>query len=332
MTTPRTRIRNPVPREGERGLFSQSWFPICRSEELSVGTVLGREFLDGRVAVYRDPAGEAQVVSAYCAHLGADLSIGSVVDGELQCPFHHWRYGAEGRCTRTGIGDPAPPGAGIFRYPTLERYGVVFAFNGLEPLFPLFELAHDARELVGSVSLMEMQTEPWVFCANVPDFQHFLPIHRTLRDDLGHYERIRWEPFGLSFEFTAFPNLGRGTPIPFQVAVQGTSIIVVQGRLPDGRWFGTFAAMSLPRPGQTEIFIGVNLRRSGATPEAEQADTALLALLVEQFRIMAGEDLELLSTAHYVPGALTRHDQALARYMAMLRSYPRAHPGAAFLR
>ena len=47
---------------------------------------------------------------------------------------------------------------------------------------------------------------------------------------------------------------------------------------------------------------------------------------------MAHEDLELLSTAHYSPGALTRHDEALARYLEMVRGYPRANPAAEFIR
>jgi hypothetical protein len=47
---------------------------------------------------------------------------------------------------------------------------------------------------------------------------------------------------------------------------------------------------------------------------------------------MAAEDHELLETAHYCPGSLTRHDQALARYLEMLRRYPRANPARDFLR
>jgi hypothetical protein len=58
----------------------------------------------------------------------------------------------------------------------------------------------------------------------------------------------------------------------------------------------------------------------------------LLAELHRRFLAMANEDLELLSTAHYSPGALTRHDEALARYLEMVRRYPRANPAAEFIR
>jgi nitrite reductase/ring-hydroxylating ferredoxin subunit len=328
----RVRVRNAVQAEGEHGLYTQSWFAICRSEDLAPGQVLGREFLGGKVAVYRGEDGVARVTSAYCLHLGADLSGGSVERDCLRCPFHHWTYDPTGRCVSTGIGDPPPPGARLFAFPTREKYGVVFAFNGAEPLFELADLDVPSDEMAVRVDLLPMTADPWTFCANVPDFQHFIGVHRTLRDDIGHYDRIRWSTFGLDFEFTAFPELGRAPPIPFKVGVQGTSLILVQGFLPDGRWFGALAAMSMPRPRRTDIFVVSGVRRSGADVASVGADTALLAELHRRFLAMATEDLELLSTAHYSPGALTRHDEALARYLEMVRRYPRANPAAEFIR
>jgi nitrite reductase/ring-hydroxylating ferredoxin subunit len=321
-----------VPREGEGQLYSQSWFPICTSLELPTGTLVGREFLGGKVVAYRGEDGVARVTTAYCMHLGADLSLGRVVGNNVQCPFHHWEYAPGGACVKTGIGDPAPRGARLFSFPTCEKYGVVFAFNGIEPLFELENLDFDTNDVTASVSFMPMRTDPWVFCANVPDFQHFIPVHRTLRDDIGDYDRIQWQRYGLSFEFTAFPDMGRGAAVPFKVAVQGTSLIRVQGHLPDGTWFGTFAAMSLPRAGETNIFIVVCVRRTGSEATASLNDQQLLEVLTERFRAMAAEDHELLETTHYCPGSLTRQDQALARYLEMLRRYPRANPARDFLR
>lgn len=327
----RARVRNPVPREGERGLYSQSWFAICTSAELTPGAVLGKDFLGGRVVVYRAVDGVARVKSAYCLHLGADLSKGSVEGNDLRCPFHHWEYGTDGRCVRTGTGDTAPPGARLFSFPTREKYGVVFAFNGVEPLFELADLEIPSERTIVKVSSMPMRAEPWTFCANVPDFQHFIGVHRTLRDDIGHYDRIAWSEYGLGFEFTAYPELGRAPPIEFKVAVQGTSLILVESDLPDGRWVGTLAAMTLPRTGETDVLIVICIERNDDARD-EAAEQMLLEQLMIRFRQMAAEDLELLETAHYTPGTLTRHDEALARYMQMLRTYPRANPAAEFIR
>lgn len=326
------RVRKPVPGEGDSGLYTQSWFAICTSEELAPGTVLGRDFLGGRVVAYRGEDGVARVRSAYCIHLGADLTHGRVTGNQLRCPFHDWHYGPDGRCTRTGIGDPPPRNARLFSFPTREKYGVVFAFNGVEPLFELADLDAPSNDVVTQVSFMPMRAEPWTFCANVPDFQHFLGVHRTLRDDIGHYDRIRWSRFGLEFDFTAYPDMGRASPVPFKVGVQGTSLILVQGHLPDGRWFGTLAAMTLPRPRETNIFIVVGIRKGDGSPASQTVERRILEDLTVRFRAMAAEDLELLETAHYTPGQLTRHDEALARYLDMVRRFPRANPAAEFIR
>src|SRR5690606_12696574 len=68
----RTRVRHPVPREGEGGLYTQSWFPVCRSDEVPPGTVIGRPFLGGRIIVWRGMDSIARVAGAYCLHVGAD--------------------------------------------------------------------------------------------------------------------------------------------------------------------------------------------------------------------------------------------------------------------
>src|SRR5687767_9960417 len=104
-------LGKPIPKEGEGGLFSKSWFPICMSSELPVGGIYGTSFLDGRVVAYRGEGGEARVVSAYCPHLGADLSSGSVVGENIRCMFHHWEYDPSGACVKIAAGDAPPPGA-----------------------------------------------------------------------------------------------------------------------------------------------------------------------------------------------------------------------------
>ena len=78
-----------VPAEGEGGTFTQSWYPICLASAATPDFVRGFDFLDGRVIVFRDTAGQAHVMSAYCPHMGADLSIGELINGQVRCAFHH---------------------------------------------------------------------------------------------------------------------------------------------------------------------------------------------------------------------------------------------------
>jgi nitrite reductase/ring-hydroxylating ferredoxin subunit len=95
-----------IPAEGEDGLFSESWFPIIPSAELKPGQIAKVPFLDGHVIAVRGESGRAEVLSPFCPHLGAGLDAGKMVGDAIQCPFHHWEFGLEGKCLRTGIGDP----------------------------------------------------------------------------------------------------------------------------------------------------------------------------------------------------------------------------------
>src|SRR5215813_6714502 len=79
-----------VPAEGDDGLFTQSWFPICLASDVGRGQIVGADFLGGRVVVFRTAAGTVRVLSAYCPHLGADLAAGDVYEDTIRCPFHHW--------------------------------------------------------------------------------------------------------------------------------------------------------------------------------------------------------------------------------------------------
>src|SRR5207237_8683403 len=125
----------PIPREGDDGLFTQSWFPICLAADVPVGTVKGAEFLDGRVVVYRGDDGLANVLSAFCPHLGADLRSGAVVGWELRRAFHHWSYDGQGRRVRTAIGDPAPPTARLYKAASQEKIATTRARYGATPSY-----------------------------------------------------------------------------------------------------------------------------------------------------------------------------------------------------
>jgi phenylpropionate dioxygenase-like ring-hydroxylating dioxygenase large terminal subunit len=138
-------------RPWEDGAYFQSWFPLCLSSQLEPGKVLGRTFLNTRVVLYRDKEGKAVVQSAYCPHLGADLSLGSISDGELRCVYHQWQFNSEGRCTRIASGDPVPRAARIYNYPAAEGLGMVWAYNGEKPLFPVPEFPAREEELLYTV-------------------------------------------------------------------------------------------------------------------------------------------------------------------------------------
>ena len=324
---PERQIRQDLPQEGDDDMFSQAWFPICLDSEVPAGEVLGVDFLDGRVVVWRDVEGLAHVTSAYCPHLGASLESGEVIGSTLRCGFHHWSFDRDGQCVGTGIGDKPPRDACLFVFPTLERWGIVWAFNGLEPLYDLPDFPCDPDRLIfKSFALPElMPVDPWVQCANTPDIQHIKTLHRISFAGKDPYEEVQWTDFSMRYSFEGF--FDSGTSASWDVGIYGTSLYYQSAWL-EGRWFGFMVPMGLPEPGSTRNYFVVAAERSDdASKDEEFIDQCILTEMG-----IVGEDTHIMESLRFRPGTLTRSDRVIGRFFDYLRGYPRAHPSAPWIR
>src|SRR5579872_429194 len=154
--------------------FHQCWFPVALSGEVLADKPLGLDLLGTRVVAYRDPAGRPVVQTAWCPHLGADLSQGQMIEGQLRCPYHHWRFDREGACSQIPTGDKIPPGARIFTFPAAEAWGLVWAFNGAAPLYavPGIPGVTESDLTVTTRSRGILPRPSWLGVSNGVDFQH----------------------------------------------------------------------------------------------------------------------------------------------------------------
>ena len=75
------------------------WFMVAWSGEIPPGTVKPLQYFGGHQVAYRTDGRGAPPLDAHCPHLGAHLGHGGKVQGEsIVCPFHAWRYDADGVC------------------------------------------------------------------------------------------------------------------------------------------------------------------------------------------------------------------------------------------
>lgn len=327
---------NPVPREGADGLFSATWYPIARSVEVAAGAVLGVDFLDGRVIVVRNNLGNPQVLSAYCPHVGADLSGGTLDSGNVRCPFHSWEFDATGKCVRTGCGDPAPPRAGLYRFPTVEKHGLVWAFNGETPTFDIPWFDRPPERFVSRVAAtIDYRNDPWTLCSNSPDYVHFQSVHRLeLAVDYGvQAAGTEWLSHGLRKRWSARLEHGSGDRYEFTSSVFATNLVLVDAiHVDSGMWTGVLAAQSIPAPGRSRVFPVAFAQSLGDSAADRERGAATLDLVAAFFTAMGREDIPLLETMRYAPAHLTRQDGLLARYLDLVRAFPRAHPSRDFIR
>jgi len=113
-------------------MYINFWYPICTSAELGTDAPVRAQLLLSRLAAFRDANGDAHVLSDTCVHRGGSLSRGRRVGDTVQCPYHGWQFGGDGRCVNIPAMKAArpPARAKVDSYPVQERYGIVFAFLG----------------------------------------------------------------------------------------------------------------------------------------------------------------------------------------------------------
>ncbi|XP_064395396.1 cholesterol 7-desaturase nvd-like [Halichondria panicea] len=164
--------------------FPNGWFGLLRSTELKAGQSTAVNALGQNFAVFRDDKGNAHVLDAYCAHLGANLGVGGKIYGScVQCPFHGWQFDGEtGQCTKIPYAKgKIPAQAKVKAWPTLECNGAILVWHdaeGREPLWSLKDLEGIGSRFVYRLSSTHfIKTHIQDIAENGADVAHLTYLH-----------------------------------------------------------------------------------------------------------------------------------------------------------
>jgi len=114
-------------------MIPDMWYAVLDSNEVKGSKPRGFRRLGDDLVFWRDNNQEVVAMRDRCPHRSAKLSLGKVVGGDIQCPFHGFRYARDGAVTlipANGKNGPAPT---IFRCETLvarEAHGLIWVWNG----------------------------------------------------------------------------------------------------------------------------------------------------------------------------------------------------------
>jgi phenylpropionate dioxygenase-like ring-hydroxylating dioxygenase large terminal subunit len=292
--------------------FHQCWYPLGLASEFAAGQVVGRDFLGTRGVIYRDAAGDIVVQSAWCPHLGADLSVGTLVDGQLRCAYHHWRFDTKGVCAHIPTGDKIPPGAKIATYPSAEAWGLVWAFNGrqatCEP--PRIPGAAEEELVIETYRRGPRNIDPWVGVSNGVDFQHLRTLH-------GFPAILTPETLTVDDHSIEFSVAGPGHEQ--HGLISGTNSFAQHLTTGSNEMFMLFTGCSVA-PGKSMGYYVIGVR-NGVPPAERQARLAALKQFVDK---LYGEDDAVLSTIRFRKGVLIAADRHLSRFLKYVDGFPRA--------
>jgi phenylpropionate dioxygenase-like ring-hydroxylating dioxygenase large terminal subunit len=110
------------------GALIDNWYIACTSAELKKNKPLSRTLYDTSLVLFRQTNGQAVALQDRCLHRHAQLSKGTVCDGQISCPYHGWRYDEDGKVTQIpseleAPGEAATSGEATFeklRYPSVR--------------------------------------------------------------------------------------------------------------------------------------------------------------------------------------------------------------------
>jgi len=285
--------------------FHRCWYPIALARDLSAEVVLGRDVLGTRVVAYRDRQGRAVVQSAWCPHLGADLSLGCVADGHLRCPYHHWSFDTAGTCVRIPSGDKIPSAARIFTYPAAEAWGLVWAFNGdqADCDLPRIPGAEEATTCFEAGERGRRDWETWIAVSNGVDFQHLRTLHGLPAGVVP--ERIEVEATGIEFRTGNDYYLQHGR-------ISGTNTFAQHLRVGGNDMFMMFSGVPIGPGASMGYFV--------AGVPKEQADR--LSGVRKMMDQLSEEDAPVLAGMRFRRGILTASDRHLAAYFKYVDGFP----------
>lgn len=164
--------------------LQNQWFILARSEELREQP-LERMLHGVPMVLFRDGSGRASALADRCPHRNVPLSLGQVKHGQLECPYHGWRFDSEGECKHIPslIGDCAAKARNATAHAVKECDGFVWVYStpGVVPdKEPYrFALAND-RSYTHVHQTVEAEASLYSTTENALDVPHTAFLHKGL--------------------------------------------------------------------------------------------------------------------------------------------------------
>ena len=317
-------------------VLTEGWYPIVASHELKAGQAKSFLIFKQRIVVFRGEDDSVRVLDAFCPHMGADLGNGRVINNEIQCYFHQWRFCGKGQLTTVPCQSELPKGVQTKSYPVEEKFGFIWVYSGPEAPYSVPHppgFASSSQHL-SATHLKEavLYAHHHVMMANGIDLQHFSAVHNLdvefdfeVEDTNGHV--FEWNLEG------EIPNTGLknrflrwllGPKVGYQARFAGGSIVTLTYG-PNQRFRGTGFKIpalhilwgcvpQLNGISHVHIFI-VTKRTAGLWGLIKSKAFTLLtiALLVA----LRDDDIKAFPHMRFNPKHLIKADKSVARFIQL---------------
>ena len=316
-------------------VITEGWYYVCGSKELTRNSVKSFKICGQHIAVFRNSKGELAAMDGYCAHMGVDLGIGSVVDDKIQCYFHHWKYDKSGNCVHIPAQKEIPKKSCLNTYAIQEEYGVIWIYPASEATQKVLEVPElkDREVLVSLGEPYERTCHHHITMINGIDPQHLKTVHNIQMDMDLNIEMVNEATIDIELSGT-IPNerfiekLSRifigsnyGYSMRYQFATLATLTTLKQTKL-----FGKFDIIPVMNmifsyqtiePGRTKVVpIFITKKRRGI--HGFLFSLLWLQLSKLAFKVLQDEDGAVYDNIRFNSGNLLTIDKPITKYIGFV--------------
>lgn len=157
--------------------IENAWYAGAWGHELDGQDMLARKILGKSILLYRTTEGMVVALRDRCSHRFAPLSLGRREGDCIRCMYHGLVFDEHGKCTEEPGRKGVSPGTDIQRFPTVERYKLVWLWMG-DPERADPDLIPDCH----------YQDDPaW---ASIPAYIHYKADYRLILDNLLDFSHL----------------------------------------------------------------------------------------------------------------------------------------------
>jgi nitrite reductase/ring-hydroxylating ferredoxin subunit len=320
--------------------YPHGWYVVGFTDELDREQLITRKFMGQEIVLYRTGSGQICVIDPFCAHLGAHFGYGGKVEGELlRCPFHGFKYAADGACVATGYETPPPPKARLSHWCVQENAGLILVYYHEQRKPPDWEVP--PVDTTGWTKLVHNEfilfDHPQETTENSVDIGHFAFIHGyTNVTQLG--DLVTKGPFlstaysvrrSLPFVGSMLPNVDFG--FKFETIIYGLGYSMVNVEIPEFHLEARLWVLPTPidekRLTLRMAVMSKNTKPGNVHPLLSVMPSGLFNNLVARFILDgflrdAGQDFPIWQNKKYInPPALAKGDGPIGKYRAWAKQF-----------
>ncbi|HYC53603.1 MAG TPA: Rieske 2Fe-2S domain-containing protein [Candidatus Binatia bacterium] len=300
------------------------WFAVATSSELRRERVLERRCFGREWVMWRSASGRAAMNAAYCPHLGAHLGDGRVRGEHLQCPFHHFEYGSDGRCAAVPSG-AVPPNIRLSTLALRETNGLVLAWwheLGEPPSWEPPDLDEDDFTPF-HFSSRTFRGHPQEISENSADCGHFGPTHgygnATITDGPRVDGHVLYSAYAMerSLDFIGLRNAK--AELSFRAEVHGLGLSRVRAKVSKVGIEADLLILPTPLDAATvQLRFGARVRKS----RAPLVTTLMKAIFIRGYHSDLLRDIPIWTRKRFVENPpLTAAEAPIGVYRRYARQF-----------